>query len=306
MAFSNVAKVAVASAGTALLAFTLPYFTGLPSPGSSILSFVPEFPMSHCPLSSSQSPVAAPFICETPAYRTEIVSLDPLVIYIHSFLRPADMAALLDIAGPRFAPSQVTKRGRKQDTSDRTSSSAGLPRDEPAVQCVLGRARGFLGAMMRDGVDDMGPPQLVRYARGQKFNVHHDWYEAPQWAYDGSDRKFNRVATFFAILQDDCTDGETHFPYIRPAVLDKRQKQGNKSSGDGHDQEVVLGRRERTDPVWREHEEGGLAFRPIKGNALFWVNLHANGTGDQRTMHAGLPVGDGLKTAMNIWPRRYY
>lgn len=49
-----------------------------------------------------------------------------------------------------------------------------------------------------------------------------------------------------------------------------------------------------------------IAFRPVRGNALFWVNLDANGTGDSRTLHAGLPLQDGLKTAMNIWPRQYY
>jgi prolyl 4-hydroxylase len=59
-------------------------------------------------------------------------------------------------------------------------------------------------------------------------------------------------------------------------------------------------------PLWREHENGGLAFRPVAGNAIFWVNLHANGTGDERTNHAGLPLGKGRKTAMNIWPRQYY
>jgi len=59
-------------------------------------------------------------------------------------------------------------------------------------------------------------------------------------------------------------------------------------------------------PLWREHPDGGLAFRPVAGNALFWVNLHANGTGDARTRHAGLPVVAGRKTAMNIWPRQYY
>ena len=55
-----------------------------------------------------------------------------------------------------------------------------------------------------------------------------------------------------------------------------------------------------------EQEDGGLAFRPIAGNAVFWVNLHANGTGDMRTRHAGLPLESGRKTAMNIWPRQYY
>lgn len=140
-----------------------------------------------------------------------------------------------------------------------------------------------MGTVMVDGKDEMGPLQLVRYTSGQKFHLHHDFYESPQWAYDDSRRRFNRVASFFAILQDNCTDGETYFPYLRPrssAMPD--------------------------DAIMRTHEDGGLAFRPIKGNALFWMNLHADGAGDKRMMHAGLPVGEGLKTAMNIWPRQFY
>lgn len=225
------------------------------------------------------------FVCTPSAYRTEIVSLDPLVIYIHSFLRPEEIDSILTTAEPLFKPSQVYKYGRMVDTADRTSSTAGLPLDDPAVQCVLDRARNFMGTIMVDGKDEMGPPQLVRYTSGQKFNIHHDFYQAPQWAYDGSQRKFNRVASFFVILQDNCTDGETYFPYITTPANGSLTK---------------------SNPFWREHEDGGIAFRPIKANALFWMNLHANGTGDRRTMHAGLPVEEGLKTAMNIWPRQFY
>jgi prolyl 4-hydroxylase len=57
---------------------------------------------------------------------------------------------------------------------------------------------------------------------------------------------------------------------------------------------------------WRKHEEGGTAFAPRGGNALFWVDLHGNGSGDGRVVHAGLPLVEGRKTAMNIWPRKFY
>ena len=126
------------------------------------------------------------------------------------------------------------------------------------------------------------------------------WYESPRWATDETLRKWNRIASFFVILQDNCTGGETYFPYVQPV-----------SKQDGHERGADAGDAEHwkwsdRDPAWRKHEDGGVAFRPIAGNAVFWVNLHANGTGDKRTMHAGLPVGSGLKTAMNIWPRQYY
>lgn len=49
-----------------------------------------------------------------------------------------------------------------------------------------------------------------------------------------------------------------------------------------------------------------LRIRPKKGTALFWENCHATTTGsegDPKTLHAGAPIGDGEKWAMNIWIR---
>jgi prolyl 4-hydroxylase len=320
MTTTSIAKSAGFWAGGLLLGLSIPHLNlpTLSSPG--LASFIGDFPIPDYPFalpffknqtittttttSVTSPPETPPFVCDTThTYRTELVSLDPLIIYIHNIITPLEIISLLSTAEPKFAPSQVTKHGRKQQTTDRTSSSAGLPRDDPTVKCVLDRARTFLGTMMRDGWDEMGPPQLVRYSEGQKFNVHHDWYEYPQWAPDGSTRKWNRVASFFAILEDDCTGGETHFPYVqgitKPSPYGEVMWRGGVRRAEGEREEEVR-------PLWREHEEGGLAFRPVAGNAVFWVNLHANETGDPRTRHAGLPLESGRKTAMNIWPRRYY
>lgn len=130
---------------------------------------------------------------------------------------------------------------------------------------------------------DFGTPQLVRYEKGEKFDVHHDWYDEPQPVRGRHARWFNRVASFFVYLEGECEGGETWFPHI-----------DIKGEGEGK---------------WKKYErdgEKGTAFVPRGGNALFWVNLHQNGTGDERTVHAGLPLLDGRKTAMNIWPRKFY
>lgn len=55
------------------------------------------------------------------------------------------------------------------------------------------------------------------------------------------------------------------------------------------------------------HDEsgvGGVAFKPIPGNAIFWGNLYPNGTGHPGTWHAGMPVTRGRKVGMNILTRR--
>ncbi|KAI1403301.1 hypothetical protein F4819DRAFT_451590 [Hypoxylon fuscum] len=274
----------VAVLAPVLYRFASPYLTSLsPYLDSLSPSIAKAFSqrVAQPPLSS--------FSCVPHTYTTEIISLDPLLIYIDSFLSPAETEALLEAGEPEFAPSRVYKSGRNQGTSDRTSSSAALPRENPTVQCVLARAKTFLGTMLDSSRDDIGPPQLVRYTAGQRFNRHRDWYERPQAARRGmlgKGKSWNRIASFFAILQDECTGGETWFPLVNTTASSKKDEAGQR--------------------LWRKHEDGGLAFRPVAGNALFWVNLFANGTGDERTVHAGLPVEDGLKTAMNIWPRKFY
>lgn len=61
--------------------------------------------------------------------------------------------------------------------------------------------------------------------------------------------------------------------------------------------------------VLRGKEEGdsgkGVRFKPVKGSAVFWVNIR-DGVGDKRVVHAGLPVGEGEKIGMNIWPRKFF
>lgn len=306
-------KLAGLSVGAVLLGLSFPYLPAISPP--QLASFIGDFPIPDYPFafpflrnettSNSETEVNVPFVCDTlHSYRTELVSLDPLIIYIHNLIAPNEISSLLETAEPRFAPSQVTKQGREQNTNDRTSESAGLPREDPTVRCVLNRTRAFMGTMLRDGWDEMGPPQLVRYSTGQRFNVHHDWFNHPLWAIDGSDRRWNRVASFFAILQDNCTGGETHFPFAQSIV--PPSPKGELSWSGGRTGQLLKVPEEEIKPLWREHEDGGLAFRPVAGNAIFWINLHPNGTGDERTNHAGLPLLSGKKTAMNIWPRRYW
>ncbi|AEO53706.1 hypothetical protein MYCTH_2051636 [Thermothelomyces thermophilus ATCC 42464] len=327
MSVTSLAKTAGIWAGGLLLGLSLPHLPHLGAP-RLLTSLVGDFsilpgrglglPFLTKPIrttttttNNNNNNTASTFVCDTThTYRTELVSLDPLIMYIHDLITPAEIAWLLETGEPRFAPSQVSKYGRQQQTADRTSSSAGLPRDDPAVMCVLNRTRAFLGTMLRDGWDEMGPPQLVRYTAGQRFNLHHDWFDVPQRAAaaaasdDGEfvPRRWNRVASFFAILEDDCTGGETYLPYAKPIVPPSRRGEAMWQGGEREQEQE----QEEARPLWREHEDGGLAFRPVAGNAVFWVNLHANGTGDPRTNHAGLPLESGRKTAMNIWPRQYY
>ncbi|XP_073670987.1 prolyl 4-hydroxylase subunit alpha-2-like [Paramisgurnus dabryanus] len=45
----------------------------------------------------------------------------------------------------------------------------------------------------------------------------------------------------------------------------------------------------------------GVAVQPIKGSAVFWYNLHKNGTADLKTLHGGCPIIVGNKWVANKW-----
>jgi len=225
--------------------------------------------------------------CRGHSYTTQLMSLDPLLVYIHNFVAPDEAAQIIKAGEALLEPSPVTGYGSDTKSQARTSWSAPLPAEDPAVECILSRANDFMGTLMAPGRDEMGAAQMVHYTPGQKFDLHHDWFKQPRIkdGDEGRKRLYNRIATFFVVLQANCTEGETYFPYARPIAPQDRGEQNR---------------------IWRLHEDGGMAFQPIPGNAVFWINLLSNGTGDSRTLHAGLPVKEGTKTAMNIWPRTFF
>lgn len=158
---------------------------------------------------------------------------------------------------------------------------------------MLARARTFMGSMLLPH-EPFSVPQLVRYDPGQKYDLHTDFWPEHQVFKDqrgaGASVRFNRLASFFVFLRDNCTEGYTYFPLVEPigAIDVERLYNGKVERGslDGTEQ--------------------GVKFKPIKGNAVFWVNLDAQGNGDRRLVHAGLPVGEGEKIGLNIWPRKFF
>lgn len=115
--------------------------------------------------------------------------------------------------------------------------------------------------------------QVVQYKQNQEYRAHFDWGVK-------SAHKAERETTIFGILQGDCEHCGTQFPDI---AIDW--------SGE--------------DERWCDLVECGetemLTFKAVAGSAVFWKNLHEDGTGDRRTLHAGLPVQNGTKIGLNIW-----
>ncbi|KAK0612784.1 hypothetical protein B0T17DRAFT_384309 [Bombardia bombarda] len=246
---------------------------------------------THDEVTEAQTPIATgngdgngdgdSFECKHPPYTTQIVSSSPLLVYLKGFLTPEERAHLRSASRDAFRRSAI---GGGSRSAQRTSSSAYIGRD-PVVHCIEERAAAFQGHDVSRA--QLEPLQLVRYAPSERYNLHTDWFSDKSDADAGwklATNGGNRISSFFSYVyvSSDTTGGGTNFPLIS-APKDERWC------------DVV-----DCDEPW----ERGVTFRPIEGNAIFWANLYADGSGDQRTLHAGLPVTSGDKIGINIWTRQ--
>ncbi len=162
----------------------------------------------------------------------------------------------------------------------RTSQSTSVARDD-VVRCIEDRALSFQGYDVPRA--HLEPLQLVKYAAGERYHFHTDWFTDP--AHATAALGGNRLSSFFAYVSvsNVTTGGGTNFPLLE-------------APRDGRWCRVV-----DCDELW----ENGVTFRPVEGNAVYWENLlPGGGRGDQRVLHAGLPVTRGSKIGMNIWTRQ--
>ncbi|PYH99216.1 hypothetical protein BO71DRAFT_394554 [Aspergillus ellipticus CBS 707.79] len=222
--------------------------------------------------------------CLNQQYRTEILSVDPLIMHIENFVHDSEIDYVMKLGEPLFQDSQLfdDDQVRAVDKPYRSSSTAFLPYEDPVLRCLGQRALKFLGFVEHRAHEQL---QLVRYCAGQEYNLHSDWLYRPKLSSSPQDvgLEYNRLGSFFTYLGGNSTGGETYFPFVKTTP----------SAADGRKYAIPANGK-------------GLVVKPTKGSALFWVNLYPNnGTGDNRTLHAGLPVHQGVKYGMNLWTKHY-
>ncbi|KAL4916322.1 oxidoreductase [Aspergillus aurantiobrunneus] len=217
-----------------------------------------------------------PITCDTgsDSYRVHILAQSPLVIYIEDFLSDSEADHLVNISVPNYTPSTLYSSSEdalnpKTDTTKRLSDRALLPRDY-IVRCIEHRARSFQG---------WKPNLFIERMWAQRYNVSGHYTHHYDWAGTARGRGGDRISTFMVYLGAECKGGGTNFPLLRKPK-DRR---------------------------WcafvdcEEEREGGVTFRPIKGNAVFWENLRPDGSGWPETWHGAFPVEEGVKVGLNIW-----
>ncbi|KAL3441232.1 hypothetical protein BJX65DRAFT_289028 [Aspergillus insuetus] len=213
-------------------------------------------------------------VCElgSDTYRTHIFSYNPLVVYIEGFLSAREADHLINVSIPNYTPSPVysSSQANASDPTKRLSDRALLPRDS-VVRCIESRARAFQG---------WKPYLYIERMWAQRYNVSGHYTHHYDWAGTAKGRGGDRLSTFMVYLKAECKGGGTNFPRLR-RPRDKRW----------------------CEFVECEQHDGreGVTFKPVKGNAVFWENLRADGSGYPETWHAAFPVEEGEKVGLNIW-----
>lgn len=156
------------------------------------------------------------------------------------------------------------------DKAYRLSMTAKLDRDDRVIKQIEDRARA-LPFYKRSG--DFMPIVVQNYGVAGVYRDHYDWFD------DAHAVGGNIASTFFVYILSNCTGGGTTFARLTPP----------------------------TDDAWCEFIDcdrpldEGVTFKPILGNAVYWENLYANGTGHMKVLHSGATVTSGNKMGLNMW-----
>jgi len=185
------------------------------------------------------------------------VDSDRLELYIVlDYLGQEECQALVRTGETRLRLSTVTME--TGDPDFRTSQTCDIGfLDEPLVPKLQSRIAQTLGVP----IEHAEVMQLQRYAPGQQFKGHTDYFEPDSQEFnENCQTEGNRTWTFMIYLNDVIEGGETRFDAL------------------------------------------GIAFKPRRGMAVIWNNWRA-GLPNPDTMHAGLPVIQGVKYIVTQWFR---
>lgn len=262
-------------------------FPGLPRStknSASVLKDVRPSPGSTARVESLVTPRPG-LQCSPHEYRIHVFSSTPLVIYIEDFLSPTEADHLVSISEDKWEQSTVFNHGvETTDTTIRKSEKALIERDD-IVQCIEQRA-----------LEIQGWPKDVFIERvwTQRYNVSGHYAHHYDWA--TTTKSSRRVSTFMVYVSGQgLVGGGTNFPRLRQP---RDERWCNfvecRHSSSAHPDEIA------TDLVGSNVDDG-VTFRAKTRAAVFWENFDADGRGYKETIHAGMPVTEGVKIGLNIW-----
>jgi prolyl 4-hydroxylase len=177
---------------------------------------------------------------------------------VSAVITPEECKYLIDKAEPSFSRSTVVASTSIDST--RTSETAWIPREDPVVRKILEKAIELTGKPF-ENCEDM---QIVRYKPGAYYRAHHDSCCVDNNSCLEFERQGGqRVGTLLVYLNNDFTEGHTHFPNFNNLKL-------------------------------KAEPGSAIFFRPLGTKD---PRCHPS------ALHSGLPIATGTKYVCNIWVR---
>ncbi len=166
------------------------------------------------------------------------VRIEGVQVYYHpDFLSAAECAALIRLIDGNRRPSTLLSESKDQNF--RTSESCDMDRWSPDVRPTDERIAALLGIDPARGETMQGQ----RYAPGQQFRAHNDWFSenAPYWA-NMQRTGGQRTWTAMIYLNDVEEGGATWFPQAGIRIAPKRGMllAWNNMKADGSPNELTL------------------------------------------------------------------
>ena len=132
------------------------------------------------------------------------------IFVVQNFLTPRECALMIKMIDKRRQPSGVLGGFAKNDPDYRTSESCNVNPADPFVASIERKITELMGIDPSHGETIQGQ----RYAVGQQFKAHHDFFytEQPYWQ-DMARSGGQRTWTTMMFLNDVEAGGQTFFPH---------------------------------------------------------------------------------------------
>lgn len=139
---------------------------------------------------------------------------------IPEFLSAAECSRLIELVDATAVPSNTLQpTGGREAGPWRTSYSGDVDRNDPFVRMVERRIDDLLGIAPENGETIQGQ----RYAVGQEFRIHMDWFWTGSGYWKQEKRRGGqRCFTAMVYLNDVEQGGETHFPNLGVTIPPQR------------------------------------------------------------------------------------
>jgi prolyl 4-hydroxylase len=145
------------------------------------------------------------------AFRMPAREADMFVV--RDFLPPDDCARLIELIDRDRFPSGLL--ADKPEPGFRTSESCNLDRADPFVASIEDRISKLMGIQPEHGETVQGQ----RYAPGQQFKPHHDWFHVQESYWQTEQRQGGqRTWTVMVFLNEPEGGGHTNFPNVNVRI----------------------------------------------------------------------------------------